>query len=440
MAVTNAQGHLKGTFKIPAKIKAGTKQVLFTGDTTKGVGKFSHAETTFTGQGTVVTNLMRNVTNVMKSYYDPLAQTFMLNDARQIVGMDVYVVTKGTTPLMVQLRETSVGFPTRNIIAEGRIDPSDPAYAPGWVSVNFDKPFYASPNIEYAVVVLASDSATSVAISELGRADIMPGGSGSYVTTQPYQIGVLLSSANGSTWSAHQDKDLTFKLRARKYNKQTKSIALGKITLPAGTTDLLISALTDTPATQADADLVLTFPNPTDPTRNVVQSVSDGQVIKFTQITTGDVDIVANLRCTETASATIQPGSQIIAGVMQNTGEYISRSFPADTTAKTDLTVTVEGIQAGGIKVYYFAHDTGSIPKPIPDATGGDATTGWKEITQSSSFVPLLLDNGRYEYVFKTADTAAKDVPSKPLIKLKIELTGNASQRPKLFNLRASIV
>ncbi|EAM1616334.1 hypothetical protein EU642_22110 [Salmonella enterica] len=424
-------GVISGKFKIPKNtFRAGTKRVIFKGSAG------GTAETTFTGQGSVVTNTMRNVHNIQQSYYDPLAQTFMLTVARQIVAVDLWVMVKGTTPLIVQLRETSVGFPTRTIIAEGRMDPSDPQYVTGaWTRIKFDTPFYASANIEYAVVVLANDATTEVAISSLGKPNAGPGGG--YVTQQPYQVGVLLSSSNASTWTTHQDKDLTFQLVSRKYDGQPLPVTLGQITLAPGTTDLLISALTQTPATGADADLVLyqfdpAYPGDVNQAKTKL-TVSDGQVVKFTQATSGDFTVIANLRCTEHASATIQPGSQIIQGIMSSTAEYITRNIPAwepNSAKGTNVTVkvTLETIGGGSVAVDY-------APSVGTGAGGAIVAADWKPLTLGQVGSPLA--SGRKEYPY-SAQILAADVPQN--IKLRVTLTGTAAERPQVFNLRASII
>lgn len=419
MAVTtNGNGVATGRFTIPKGIKAGTKQVIF-----KGVsGSKSYAETTFTGQGTVVTNTMRQVKNVMQAYYDPLAQTFMLSAPRQLHAVDIWVMGTGNTPLIVQLRETQTGFPTRVVLAEGRVSqPIAGLPANGqWIKVVFDVPYYASANVEYAVVVLANDSATKVGISELGKLDKA---TNNYVSTQPYQVGVLLSSANASTWTAHQDKDLTFRLWARKYKAgDAKTVTLGKITLPAGTTDLLISAMTETPATGADAEIRLTQ---TSGTTTVTRTVSDGQVIKFEAVQSGDWEVSAVLRCTEWASATISPGSQIIAGVMSNTGTYITQDIDGSSKAFA-LTVVMEALNAGNVKVQYAKHDRNSSA----------AITGWTDVPEvRTGNNAVILRNGREELTFKLPS-----VPAMELFKIRIEISGSPAKRPEYFNLRVSVV
>lgn len=433
--VADLQGRVSGTIPIPAKTyKAGTKAIEFKGDPNRpNVSQQSHAEGMFTGQGTVVTNTMRQVQNIMQSYYDPLAQTFMLNEARQLSGVNVWVVKKGTTPLIVQLRETSVGFPTRTIIAEGRLDPLSGSYVEGqYCKVSFDVPFYASANVEYAVVVLANDPDTSVGISELGKLDPT---TQNYVTSQPYQVGVLLSSANASTWTAHQDKDLTFQLLGRRYTAQPKAVPLGEVTVPKGTTDLLISALTETPATFADADLLLEFYDLQTGAKTSERNVSDGQVVKFSAPVTEDsrVVVTANLRCTQFASATIAPGTQIIAGTMEGSGDYITRDIPSIKGAASDLTVTLEASQStSNISVWYAEAKANTAIQP------GD----WVKLYQNAT-ENVQLDTGRVEMQFRNprgSDPNPVQIPSMSNLKLKVTLGGTADARPQLFNLRASIV
>ncbi|ECZ5235225.1 hypothetical protein AH156_19735 [Salmonella enterica subsp. enterica serovar Enteritidis] len=427
-ANANPDGTLTGHFTIPAGIRAGTKQFMVLGDASNPKQQ-SNAETTFTGQGTVVTNTMRQVKNVMQSYYDPLAQTFMLNEARQLTGIRVWVVAKGTTPLIVQLRETSVGFPTRTIIAEGHLDATDPAYKVGqWVQVMFDKPFYASANIEYAVVVLANDADTTVGISELGKKDLNQQGQ-PYVSSQPYQVGVLLSSANASTWTAHQDKDLTFQLLASRYTGQPKQVILGEITIPAGTTDLLISAMTNTPATLADADLLLRIYDDQGNKVETERSVSDGQVVKFQDAygKARKVEVRANLRCTTTASATIEPGTQIIAGIMESNGDYISRNIPADDGKDSDVTVTLEASPTtSAVKVAIGVVPTAGVIQNWIDLP---------QITRPANHSDVLA-NGNIVFTFKSTAkiTAAAN------LKVKVSLSGSAGARPTVYNLRVSVV
>ena len=50
-----------------------------------------------------------------------------------------------------------------------------------------------------------------------------------------YRIGVLLSSSNASTWTAHQDRDLKFRLLACRFTENTRTVPLGNITVTDST-------------------------------------------------------------------------------------------------------------------------------------------------------------------------------------------------------------
>jgi hypothetical protein len=103
---------------VPEGVPAGTVLMEVTGD------QGSTGSTTYTASGTVTTE-SRRVVNTVVVNYDPLAQTFMLNEGRHIAGVDLWFKIKWTSRVQVQIRETTVGFPNRNVIAKGNVYPSD---------------------------------------------------------------------------------------------------------------------------------------------------------------------------------------------------------------------------------------------------------------------------------------------------------------------------
>ena len=96
----NANGVVNGRFTIPANIPSGTKSVTFTGS------GGSHGEALYTGSGTILTRRLGRVINISRRWTDPLAQTFTLETARQIAGVDLSFTTLGSAPVKVQIRET----------------------------------------------------------------------------------------------------------------------------------------------------------------------------------------------------------------------------------------------------------------------------------------------------------------------------------------------
>ena len=84
----DSQGKVSGEFTVPAGIPAGSKSVSFTG------AGGAYGEAVFVGQGNLTTQTLRQVTNVTRWYYDPLAQTFSLEKAVQLAGVDLWFTAK----------------------------------------------------------------------------------------------------------------------------------------------------------------------------------------------------------------------------------------------------------------------------------------------------------------------------------------------------------
>lgn len=401
MAIAADQnGVLKGKFTIPANVQAGTKSVELIGS------GGSRGSAVFVGEGILVSQVLQNVTRTTQTYYDPLAQTFSLTEENQIGGVELVVTAKGPTPISVQIRETQTGFPTQSILAESTLQPAQITTGQ-WNRFVFKTPVRVLANVEYAIVVLCNDPVGAVAIAELGKWDST---NQRWVTQQPYQVGVLLSSSNASTWTAHQDRDMTFRLLARRYTQTEKEINLGSVPVTAAT-DLLVLSMTENPATGADSELLLTMPDASEIT------TGDEQAINLAANVTGSIGVRAKLRATQKASAMLHPGSQIVVGKLATTAEYISRAVDADA-AGCNVRIIYDGqIPSGSsVKVYICGTDAGDT---------------WQEVTLTG--VPVALGNNIYEYqYYKTGVLEAK-------LRVKIVLTGTPAARPYIYNLRVSI-
>jgi hypothetical protein len=186
--------------------------------------------------------------------------------------------------------------------------------------------------------------------------------------------------------------------------------------------------MTETPMTGADAEIqLITIPDANQPNIYVVRTVADGQVIKFDDEQKGDMEMVALLRCTATASATISPGSQIIQGTLGKTGTYLTRDIPGNGKAST-VNVTFEQNRVSTVTVEY-----------LENKNDGSAPSTWTPIalTNVTPHTPVLLANGRTEMNFKSA----APVPATSNgMKIRITLTGTPNARPEIFNLRVSVV
>lgn len=396
----NSSGVVTGKFKIPANIPAGSKRVVFSGS------GGSRGESTFIGQGLRLIENRQAVTTVNLVKYDPLAETFTLDSSQQISGVDIWFTNKGTSVVEVQIRETSVGFPTQIILASARVAPAGILVDGNATRFNFNAPVTLDPTTEYAIVVLCDDATTSVSIAELGKWDTTRL---RWVTAQPYQVGVLLSSSNASTWTAHQDRDLTFQLIRAKYTETTKTVNLGTVAV-SGATDLVVRANVENPSSATGCDFRVTLPS------GIVYTVAAEQPIRLETAVTGNVQISAILKGTENQSPILYRDVQLLQGVMANTADYVGQAITAGQNVKAK--VIIEALLPG----------TSTLSVQVKGIDSGDA---YASLTQIKS---TLLDDGWVELVYESATM------TESMVRCKVTLNGSPAYRPMTRNLRMYVI
>jgi hypothetical protein len=145
------------------------------------------------------------------------------------------------------------GFPTQNIIpfSEVTLNPGS-VNIDGTVSTfTFPSPVYLQDGVEYAIVIMANSNKYLVRYAEIGKEDQ----NGNRISQQPY-AGVLFKSANASTWSPDQNKDLTFTLHRANFDiSTTRTAVLRNAELPSRA--LVADPLT-TVANTASQDNIIT--------------------------------------------------------------------------------------------------------------------------------------------------------------------------------------
>lgn len=400
--IADGNGNVAGKFTIPAGVTAGTKDVKIVGS------GGSTASAVFVGEGLLISEVKQSQSTVVQTYYDPLAQTFSLDADYQIGGVSLYVQAKGTTEFTVQLRETSNGYPTQKILAVVK-KPVSALTVGAWNTFEFATPYLVSANTEYAIVVMCNDAVGAVGVAQLGQWDTV---NARWVTQQPYQVGVLLSSSNASTWTAHQDKDLAFKLLARKYDKAVKTVPLGVVAV-TDATDLVVNAMVDAPATGANASLLLTLPDGT----NI--SAGDGQMVHLTSAVTGNISVNAVLSSTDYMSGLVYPGSQLVVGQIAASGDYVTNAISA-------------GSSPCNVRVIFDAQlPSGSAVTVSYKGTG--VSDEWVTMSQDPLHLPTAQGDGIYEYNYYAESVALSAMA------IKLSLIGSPSARPYLYNLRVSL-
>ena len=396
--VADAQGRIRGSFVIPENVPAGVKPVTVQGAATEG-------RANFTGQGTLLTNIFQQVTTVTSWWVntDPLAQTFTLEKNCQIGGVDLWFTHCGSD-VRVQLRETQTGFPTRSIITDVTIPKSGVKTDGQPTRIAFPFPAALVAGEEYAIVILCNDAATAVEVAELGKFDRHVQ---QWVTSQAYTVGTLLSSSNASTWTAHQDRDLTFRLLEAVFEGTSHSVDLGAVTV-ADVSDLIVFGLSQSPTAQTRLEYYLHLPN------GEQVAVSSRQTVRFTPPIGGQVRLVAKLHGNSGGSPILLPGTQIVAGTIRSSADYYTRSIPATGASKAVL--VYDAIIPSGATV------TPQIRKD---------SAAWSALTADGT---TQQGDGLVEYRFRTT------LSNVDAVKIKLALTGSSAARPVVRNIRLMAV
>ncbi len=397
--VADGAGRLLGSFKIPENVPSGSKSVEFTGS------GGSRGAAIFVGQGTLTAETLRVTTNTTIFWHDPLAQTFALTEPTTLAGVELWFTKKHTSRVIVQIRETTVGIPNQVVLAEAILTPLEINVDGRSTVATFSVPTLVRGETEYAIVIMCDDAVTSVAVAELGKWDITRE---QWVTAQPYQVGVLLSSSNASTWTPHQTHDLTFRLLKAVFSAPTtETVFLGEVEVD-GVTDLMLLPVGEQPSAQTRLEYALTLPN------GAELSIGDRQGIRLDEPITGNIGVKASLTGSAAVSPVLHPGTTLVCGTVATTGDYISRGVPAGQESRVKIILDADLPSGSTVRV-----------EMAPDATPGESPL-WAEAPFESS---RPLDDGWQELIFLVPTDAL-------LVRAKIILTGNSAARPRVDNLR----
>lgn len=400
-------GTITGTFTIPANVTAGTKEVSATG---AGDSKASGA---FTGQGVLEVQTLRriNVTVAPQERdrspfdtggFDPLAQTFALTEPRHVSGVDVKFTAIGDTakPVIVELHSVENGLPTQTVLAQAIVDMST-VTAGVWTEVRFDVPPYLPSDRQFAVMFKTNDDTHALATARIGDFDA---DAQRWVSAQPYAVGVLLSSSNAETWTAHQNEDLAFRIVAAKFSPLTKTVVLGSVSV-TNMSDVLMRAGIETPeggtgiyfeVERAGGEIVRLLPS---------------QPWQLSEFATETVIIRAVLQGTEKASPTLWPNVLFVAGTLSTTGTYVTRAFDLGSAIR----------MSAFIKTFLPAGSSATIEIDSAD-------DNWTGVSQHAATV---LGDGWIEREYRVTPYTADNG------RLRITLAGTPAARPRLTDMRA---
>lgn len=426
----NSGGVVTGSFTIPAGIPSGSKSVLF-----EGAGG-SYGTAVFTGQGTLERQTWQQQTvqtmqsapepsgniagiqgggpgngisdfeRMLLRQIDPLAQTFMLGTNTQVSGVDLWFTALPTTNVLVQIRETSNGFPTQRVVTQAVVPPSSIVTGGASTRIQFPAPTLILGGVEYALTILCNDAVGALSIAELGKFDAT---NQRWITSQPYNVGVLLSSANASTWTAHQDRDLTFRILKANFTETQRTISLGNVAV-SDATDLLLLSYADRPSSQTSVDYVLSLPG------GETLVVADGQPVQLASAITGNVAVSARLNGDANFAPVLTAGTQLVSGLVSDTGDYVSRATPAGPSSTIKVIFEANVPSGATLSVSYRGIDAGDTWTTVPLDTTSPA------------------DDGFVEFIHKITGV------TESAIQTKVVLNGTPAARPRVRGLRVIVL
>lgn len=212
----DVNGNTYGHFVIPEGTMCGTREFQVYAQTTPsliGTAKFS-AE----GRQRVTTKTVFTQ-KVVINPTDPVAQSFQFPSDMYITGVGIFFKDKDQRePITVQLRNMVNGYPGTTVYAEKVLQGNE--IRTGMIAnqetvVTFDDPAYVSGGQQYCFTILSDSDIDSLWMAETTKQDVATGAT---VAKNPYLAGMMFSSSNAITWTAHQNADLKFNLYGAKFN------------------------------------------------------------------------------------------------------------------------------------------------------------------------------------------------------------------------------
>ncbi|WP_047308781.1 DUF4815 domain-containing protein [Rhodopseudomonas palustris] len=412
----DGNGTLVSSFNIPAGVPVGVKHVAFEGF---GGSKCNALYTAY-GWLTTVSHERNTITTRFWANPggDPLAQTFRLQQPRQVIGVDVKFTKIGdrSKPVRVQIREVELGIPTENVVAEALIDMNtahaidplsiSPRQESDWTFVPFDLPTTLREDRSYSITLLTEDATHSVAIADLGGFDQING----WVTSNAFPAGTFLDGSDSRTWLPKPGRSLTFRLRCAKFAPASRLIEAGTVSV-VNATDLMPLVVLERPEGTA---VEFEFEAP-DGTKYITGPAVN---VQLPNAITGDVKVRLRLTGTAALSPLMMPYIQVVAGAIQSEGDYVTRAFEAGTDSKMRLIVDV-----------YLPSTSTFVAKMQTGDIAGEPV--WSDPVLERA-IPLGDGWEERQYMIDHVDIAVS--------RAKVILGGGPAARPNARNVRAVAV
>lgn len=425
--VGDSNGQCSGVFTIPVNVPAGVQRVY--AEATAG----RSAAARFEGRGVITDVNRQRVTQIQRwddpppaatavvsepdaprrvrqnqqvgerDTADPIAQTFSLTENRHITSVDVRFCNIGdrSKPVVCEIVTVENGIPTRDVIAQAELNML-PVLVNTWTKFTFDVPQFIAANQEHAFVFKTDDANHALSTAVRGGFDVVKN---EIIGAQPYTVGVMLSSSNASTWTPHQDEDMTMRINCAIFNPTTKVVDLGDHAV-TNMSDLICMANTFLPTEQTMINFRVT-PAGQDP---VILEI--GQNWERTSYFTGTMKVEVILYGGAKVSPILGRNILAIPGALQSPARYVSKAFAMGTAVRQDVRLKTKLPTGSTCVVKLDKKDDNFTNAPLAET----------EILQNGD------QDRRYTIDPWTAATGGR---------VEITLTGTPSARPAVSDLRA---
>lgn len=403
----NSKGACTGKFTIPPGIRTGTREVTLQNAENQAI-------TTFTAQGiNKVTTDTITLTHVTFNLYDPLAQSFALQEAKVVTSVGVYFGSKSSTDnIIMQIRGLSDGgFPNQTVYAERLLTPDDIKVsddASVETKIALDDPLMVNAGQSYCIVFITDSSDYTLWAATMGKPLI--NNPKQLVTSQPYTNGVLFSSSNAVSWTVHQESDLKFNLYTAVF-QPTGVIQFDPMT-GLDSDGILLLATYLTPANTGCSWEVRVLSQ--DQANMSIDSVPWEPISNYQEKEPQFLISQAQLRATFTSNRYISPMLVLddllfVNFVSETSGDYVTLTIDQSEAPFNTITLS-----------YDVDTPSGTTVTPYYSTDGGQT---WKKFVSTPTSTVVTSEFNRLTYV-ETTNTGSTTSTS-----LKIKLHLNADNR-----------
>jgi len=334
-------GQLDETFNVPSENVSGNKHIHAKGLVSKVEGSTAFFAQPLTRVVTeTTTTIWRNIITITRRPppppkpapvpvppkpvcppTDPIAQSFTIGESDLVLdSLKVWFGAAPTTTVFVEIVETEVGFPDNSrILARTEVSHTQITANSAHVFEIDELPVLLA-NTTYAFIVGCNDPVATLQYATLGERDNEVG---KWITSQPYNEGVMFKSSNDRTWSELQKSDVRFELFSTGY-ETAKLYRFKKISV----TDISDVMFSNIHEVDKGCNIEYEFHFHTLDEIGIM-SVSPLEQISLNHFT-GEIQLVAHMTSNGQYSPEMDIHAEIFTGETSTTSTYSSVAFGFD--------------------------------------------------------------------------------------------------------------